>query len=107
MVDALRSAPALQPLMNSIVRYSPTVQDVSVTDAAGMTLVSTDPDAVNQPAPFRFSAGELQNSNVVRQMGVVFGRPRVVDVSQALDRNGAPFLMVHMGVQSTFLKNCV
>ncbi len=105
VVDALRSAPALQPLMNSIVRYSPTVQDVSVTDAHGLTLVSTDPDAVNQPAPFRFTLASLNNNNVVRQMGVVFGKPRVVDVSQALDRNGAPFLVVHMGVQSTFLKN--
>ena len=44
--------------MNAIVRYSPTVQDVSVTDAHGMTLVSTDPDAVNQPASFRFESQE-------------------------------------------------
>ncbi len=38
-------------------------------------------------------------------MRVVFGKPRVLDISQALDRNGVPFLVAHVGVRSTFLKN--
>jgi signal transduction histidine kinase len=105
VVDALRSQTALADVMNAIVRYSPTVQDVSVTDAHGMTLVSTDPDALNQPAVFRFSLESVQNGSIARQMGVVFGRPRVLDISQSLDRNGVPFLVVHVGVRSTFLKN--
>jgi signal transduction histidine kinase len=105
VVDALRSQVALADVMNAIVRYSPTVQDVSVTDAHGMTLVSTDPDAVNQPAAFRFSLASVKDGGVIRQMGVVFGRPRVLDIPQVLDRNGAPFLVAHVGVRSTFLKN--
>jgi signal transduction histidine kinase len=105
VVDALRSHPALADVMNTVVRYSPTVQDVSVTDAHGMTLVSTDPDAVNQPALFRFSLAGVQNGTVAHQMKVVFGKPRVLDISQSLDRNGIPFLVVHVGVRSTFLKN--
>ena len=36
-----------------------TVQDVSVTDAHGMTLVSTDPDAVNQQAGVPVRPGEF------------------------------------------------
>ena len=105
VVDALRSQPALSDVMNTIVRYSPEVQDVSVTDAHGMTIVSTDPDAVNQQAPFRFSLASVKDGGVTRQMGVVFGKPRVLDISQSLDRNGAPFLVAHVGVRSTFLKN--
>jgi signal transduction histidine kinase len=105
VVDALRSQAALADVMNTVVRYSPTVQDVSVTDAHGLTLVSTDPDAVNQPAVFRFSLSGLESSSVPHQMNVVFGKPRVLDISQSLDRNGAPFLVVHVGVRSTFLKN--
>ena len=105
VVDALRSQPALSDVMNTIVRYSPEVQDVSVTDAHGMTIVSTDPDAVNQQAPFRFSLASVKEGGVTRQMGVVFGKPRVLDISQSLDRNGAPFLVAHVGVRSTFLKN--
>ena len=50
--DALRSQDALLELMNAIVRYSPTVQDVSVSDAFGVTIISTDPDAVDKPFPY-------------------------------------------------------
>jgi signal transduction histidine kinase/branched-subunit amino acid transport protein len=105
VVDALRNQAALQDVMNAIVRYSPTVQDVSVTDASRMTLVSTDPDTINQIAPGRFSLAGVQEGSIAHQMKVVFGKPRVLDISQALDRNGAPFLAVHVGIRSTFLKN--
>jgi signal transduction histidine kinase len=105
VVNALRSQTALSDVMNTIVRYSPTVQDVSVTDANGLTLVSTDPDAVGDQSVFRFSLASVQNGPISRQMRVVFGRPRVLDISQSLERNGVPFLVVHVGVRSTFLKN--
>jgi signal transduction histidine kinase len=105
VTDALRSDQPLADVMHTIVRYSTTVQDVSVTDAHGMTLVSTDPDALNQPAGFRFSLASVQNGGTIHQLKVLFGKPRVLDISQALDRNGKPFLVAHIGVQSTFLKN--
>jgi signal transduction histidine kinase len=105
VTDALRSDQPLTDVMNTIVRYSPTVQDVSVTDAHGMTLVSTDPDALDQPAIFRFSLASVQSGSVAHQMRVVFGKARVLDIAQSLDRNGRPFLVAHIGVRSTFLKN--
>jgi signal transduction histidine kinase len=105
VVDALRSHPALSDVMNAIVRYSPTVQDVSVTDAYGMTVLSTDPDELNQRAPFRTSLSAVQNGGLYFQTREVFGKPRVLDISQSLERNGLPFLIVHVGVRSTFLKN--
>jgi signal transduction histidine kinase len=105
VTDALRSDQPLADVMNTIVRYSETVQDVSVTDAHGMTLVSTDPDALDQPAAFRFSLASVQGGGAARQLRVVFGKPRVLDISQSLNRNGVPFLVAHIGVRSTFLKN--
>jgi signal transduction histidine kinase len=105
VTDALRSYQPLNDVMSSVVRYSPTVQDVSVTDARGMTLVSTDPDAVNQPAVFRFSLDSVRGGSAAHQIRAVFGKPRVLDTSQSLDRNGVPFLVAHVGVRSTFLKN--
>ena len=48
----LRDDDSLQALMDSIVRYSLTVQDVSVTDANNVTLMSTDPDALNSQQLF-------------------------------------------------------
>jgi signal transduction histidine kinase len=105
VTDALRSYQPLADVMNAIIRYSPTVQDVSVTDAHGLTLVSTDPDALNQQIGYRVSLLAMRDGSVAYQMGQVFGRPRELDVTQSLDRNGAPFLVVHVGVRSTFLRN--
>ena len=105
VVDALRSQPALSDVMKAIVRYSPTVQDVSVTDPHGMTLLSTDPDALNQRAPFRTTLAAVETGGMLFQTRQVFGKPRVLDISQSLERNGLPFLIVHVGVRSTFLKN--
>jgi len=103
--DALRHSDPLDDVMNAIVRYSPTVQDVSVTDASGITLVSTDPDALNQPASNRASLESMQSGTVAYQAKQVFGKAQVFDTVQELDRNGKPFLAVHVGVRSTFLKN--
>jgi signal transduction histidine kinase len=38
-------------------------------------------------------------------MRQVFGKPRVLDISRTLERNQMPFLVVHVGVRSTFLRN--
>jgi signal transduction histidine kinase len=105
VTDALRSYQPLADVMNAIIRYSPTVQDVSVTDAHGLTLVSTDPDAFNQQIAYRVSLQGMRDGSVAYQMRQMFGRPRELDVTQSLDRNGVPFLVVHVGVRSTFLRN--
>jgi len=102
--EVLRGNAALQSLMQSIVRYSLTVQDVSVTDAHGVTLVSTDPDALGQPAAYRTGLKQVSDGSFFYQCRRVFGGPRVLDLAAPLNRNGQPFLVVHIGVRSTFLR---
>ncbi len=104
VVDALRSSDGLHSAMDGILRYSFSVQDVSVTDANGFTVVSTDPDAVNQRAPFRPSFASVRDGSVIAEMRQVFGKPRVLDISESIERNQSPFLVVHVGVSSDFLR---
>ncbi|MDW5264402.1 MULTISPECIES: PAS domain-containing sensor histidine kinase [Acidobacteriaceae] len=104
VTNALQSNQPLIDGMNMVVRYSPTVQDVTVTDAHGLTLMSTDPDALDQQSTNRMSLQSVQAGSMASQMKMVFGQPRVLDIVQVLDRNGKPFLMVHVGVRSTFLR---
>jgi signal transduction histidine kinase len=104
VMEALRSDDDLLNLMNGIVRYSPTVEDVSVTDAHGFTMVSTDPDALNQRAAWRGSFDQVLSGPFFYQMREVFGKPRVLDIAVPLDRNHMPFLVIHVGVRSTFLR---
>ncbi|HEX3571648.1 MAG TPA: ATP-binding protein [Acidobacteriaceae bacterium] len=105
VVDALRSSDDLMRLMDGIVRYSKTVQDVSVTDAHGFTIVSTDPDEVNQRAPYRDSFASIRQGSAWYQIRQVFGNARVIDISKSLERKNMPFLVVHVGIRSTFLRN--
>jgi signal transduction histidine kinase len=105
VLDSLRSSNSLSQVMSAIVRYSTPVQDVSVTDAHGFTLVSTDEDMLNQPAPYRPSFAALRDAGLYHQIRELFGKPRVLDVSAPLDRYGVPFLIVHVGVRSTFVRN--
>jgi signal transduction histidine kinase len=105
VLDALRSDDALLSAMDGIVRYSPTVEDVSITDAQGFTMLSTDPDALNQQRASYDSFDRLRDGNVFYQMREVFGQPKVLDIAVPLDRNRTPFLIVHVGVRSTFLRN--
>ncbi len=103
-MEALRSNEDLLSLMNGIVRYSPTVEEVSITDAHGFTMVSTDPDALNQHAAWRESFDQVLTGTFFYQMREVFGKPRVLDIAVPLDRNHMPFLVIHVGVRSTFLR---
>ncbi len=104
VADALRTHKPLMDTMDSFVRYSPSVQDVSVTDSHGRTLVSTDPQMWNQQTTARVSFDRVRDASVAFKVREVFGQAHVLDVAAPLDRNGAPFLVVHVGLRSTFLK---
>lgn len=104
VADVLRGDEALHSQMASIVRYSLTVQDVSITDVHGVVLTSTDPDAIDQPSASRADLRQIAMHGLLYQWRQVFGPPRVFDLGSALDRNSQPFLLIHVGVRSTFLK---
>jgi signal transduction histidine kinase len=104
VADALRNHQPLLDTMDACVRYSPSVQDVSVTDARGFVLTSTDPALSKQQVSGRMNFDQVQDAGVIEQFRQVFGRPKVLDVAMPLDRNGKPFLTVHLGVRSSFLK---
>lgn len=105
VAEALKSYQPLADVMTSIIRYSPTVQDVSVADDRGIIVVSSDPDEVGEPIAHRNSLESVQNGSIAYQRKQVFGSPQVFDTVQPLERNGKPFLSIHVGVRSTFLRN--
>jgi signal transduction histidine kinase len=103
--QAVRDDATLQAAIDSINRYSLTVYDINIGDQQQSTLLSTNPENEDKPLPARPGFQQLLNANSFALMRQVFGPPRVYDVTAApIERNGAPFATVHIGVRTTFLR---
>jgi signal transduction histidine kinase len=101
---AVRSNPALQAVVESVNRYSLTVYDINIGDSQSITLLSTNPDNEDKPLPVRPDLMDLRNANPLQLTKEVFGQPKVFDVVVPLENNGQPFVTVHVGVRTTFLR---
>jgi PAS domain S-box-containing protein len=102
--SAVRDNAALQAVVESVNRYSLTVYDINIGDSQSITLLSTDPDNEDKPLPVRPNYKQLLDANPIQLMSAVFGPPRVFEVVVPLERNGEPFVTVHVGVRTTLLR---
>ncbi len=102
---AVRDNEALTAVVSSVNRYSPTVYDISIADRQNRALLATDPGGVDQVLPARPNYERLRDSNPVELLETILsGPPKVYDVTLPLDRNGEPFVTVHVGVRTTLLR---
>jgi signal transduction histidine kinase len=100
----LRNSRALEALLDSVISYSPTVYDISITDNEGVAVLSTNPLLQDRLLPVRQRYSSLRYRSLVRTIGVVTGKPRVYDLPLSLvERNGRSILTVHVGIRTTFL----
>jgi signal transduction histidine kinase len=102
---SLREDQGLAALLNSVIRYSPTVFDISIADWNGRVLLSTDIGQLDQPVPNRPEFSEIRDRNLFHLVPAVFGKPRVYNVSLDLERNSQPFIVVRVGIRSSFLSH--
>jgi signal transduction histidine kinase len=102
--EAVRDNAALQAVVESVNRYSLTVYEINIADSQSITLLSTNPENEEKPLPVRPDYSQLLNANPIQLMREVFGPPRVFDVVVPLERNGEPFVTVHVGVRTTLLR---
>jgi signal transduction histidine kinase len=102
--QVVREDDGLQSVLEAVNRYSLTVYDVNIVDDTTQVLLSTNPDFEDRPMPARPDYPQLLDAGPIQLMREVFGEPRVFDVPATLDRNGSPFLTVHIGVRTTLLR---
>jgi signal transduction histidine kinase len=106
--QAVRDNAALQVVVDSVNRYSLTVYDINIGDRQSSTLLSTNPENEDKPLPVRPSLSQLLDANPFHNpfqlLNAVYGPPRVFDVVVPLERNGEPFITVHVGVRTTLLR---
>ena len=102
---AVRDSPALTAVVNSVIRYSPTVYDISIGDTNNLALLTTGTGGNDQQLPSRPNYELLRDSNAVQLLRAVYGPSvQVYDVVLPLERNGQPFATVRVGVRTTLLR---
>lgn len=103
--QAIRKSEPLKVVIDSVNRYSATVYDINIGDTTGRTLLSSDPENQDKPVPSRPNLDQLEKANPVRLISVVMaGKAKVFDTVVPLERNDQPFLFIHVGVRTTFLR---
>jgi len=103
---SLRKDEALNALINSIINYSPTVFDIAIADNRGTGLVTApDPRLEDKPLQNRPDYATLRDESWIRKLTLVFGRtPVVYNYTLGLDRDGKPFIVIRIGIRTTFLR---
>src|SRR5215469_15006071 len=105
VAEAIRGSEPLQVVTESVYRYSATVYDINIVDTTRRILLSTDPENQDKPLPSRPDFSQLKNANPIRLISeLMLGPAKVFDVVAPLDRNNQPFLTIHVGVRTTFLR---
>jgi PAS domain S-box-containing protein len=106
VAESLRKSPALTAFINSVINYYPTVLDIAIADRDGRGLVTApDPKLQDQMLPARSDFASLRNSSLLKAIRVVFGKPRVYNLTLGLERENQPFITVRIGIRTTFLEN--
>jgi len=103
--EALRTDPGLNTLLQSVVGYSPTIVDASITAVSGRAIVDSDPTAVGTLVQQREDFDRVRNGDFLEQLKVVFGTPKVYDVYLPIQREGQPFGDIRVGISTVFLKS--
>jgi signal transduction histidine kinase len=102
--QAVRDSTALTAVVNSVVRYSPSVYDISIGDNNSRALLTTGTGGNDQLLPPRTNYQRLRDSNAVELLKAVYGKAQVYDVTLPLERNGELFATVRVGVRTTLLR---
>ena len=106
VAESLRTDPGLIAFINSVINYSPTVLDIAIADRNGLGLVTApDPKLQDTPLENRPDYASLRKSSLVQTIRIIFGPPKVYNLTLGLERDNQPFITVRIGIRTTFLGN--
>lgn len=95
----------LNALLEAVVGYSPSIDEVTIADHEGIAMLSSDPSLQGRYTPRRAPLSQLLESSFFRQMLVLYGPPRVYEVDLPFNMSGRAFGDVRIGLSSALLRN--
>ncbi|MFZ0035837.1 MAG: ATP-binding protein [Candidatus Acidiferrales bacterium] len=103
--NSLDNSSALNTLLESAVGYSPTIYEITISDQKGKILVSSDASMRGDEVVRRPNVSLLVHSNFLQQLQILYGPPRVYEVSIPFDLGSIPFGEVRVGLSSILLRD--
>jgi PAS domain S-box-containing protein len=104
---AFETSDGLLAALESPLGSNPWIYDVSIVDHAGLVLVSSDEKMIGTIAQARRPFSQLDRSNFLRQMQLLYGPQRVFESSYAFTMTGQPFGEVRVGISIPLLRDAI
>jgi PAS domain S-box-containing protein len=104
---SLDNSSALNSLLESAIGYAPTIYEITITDQSGKALVSSDAKQRSRPIPVYPNASLLVRASFLQQLRILYGPPRIYQVTQAFDVSGAPFGEIRVDISTALLRDVI
>ena len=104
---AFDNSSMLNSLIESDVGISPTIYEITISDASGIALISSDASLRDQPVPKRPPVSSLVRGGFFRQIGELYGPPQTFEFSLPFQVGTQPFGDIRIGLSSTLIRGQV
>ncbi|HKV27910.1 MAG TPA: ATP-binding protein [Candidatus Acidoferrales bacterium] len=95
----------LSGLIESDMSFSPTIYEITVSDADGSALISSDPALSGEPISQRPNLSQLVHASFLDQLRILHGPPRVYEVTLPFNIGNQPFGNIHVALASALLRD--
>jgi PAS domain S-box-containing protein len=102
---AFDNSSTLNSLIESDVGISPTIYEITITDANGTVLVSSDASLRDLKVAGRPPLSSLVRTGVFQQMRLLYGPPQTYEYSLAFQLGPDPFGDIRVGLSSALLRD--
>ena len=102
--EVLQTDSGVNALLESILRYSPSLYDAAIVDTENHALMHTSSAMVGKTLNRREDFSSVVDGSIWRQLKIIYGPIAIYDVRVPLARNDKPFGEVRVGISTTLLK---
>jgi signal transduction histidine kinase/HAMP domain-containing protein len=103
--DALQKDPAMEAALNAALGYSPTIYEISIVDHDSIALISSDPAETGHLRLPRSHLETLTQFDFLEQLRVLYGPPRVYEVSLPFNLSDRPFGEIRVALSSALVRS--
>jgi len=102
----LRDDPGLRSILRASL-YDKSVTFTAILDTQAVVVASSDASLVGRPLPPSEDLERLADSNVVRQLQLIYSTGRTLEVRQPLSLGDTPFGSIRVGVSTVLMRQAL